>query len=153
MNFINLSVHCDTPARPHRRCFYFGLFCSLSPSPHQFLERYTTAGLKYYLNPQTNQTTWSPSRSEKRRRQALDESLDSSADASVSRLPPGWEKKRTDAGREYYVDHNRRLALRSGIKAYCGTRVIAACMTFREIIISSTPRRVQPFGCSSPSWY
>lgn len=78
----------------------------------QVLERFTTAGLKYYVNSRTNETHWSPPDSAAST--GFDESRSSalSGRGQVSRLPPGWERRVTTNGREYYVNHDRRSGLR-----------------------------------------
>lgn len=112
--------------------------CSCSCLPHpahrrcrpQFLEQYTAAGLRFYLNPRTNDVRWSPPKS--RRRDAsrgtntaaaagsgpagvatgADASSADTSDSNTSRggsLPNGWEVRTTPAGRPYYVNHAQRI--------------------------------------------
>lgn len=101
---------------------------TLSPARSQFQEHYTAAGIKFYLNPRTNEVRWSPPRS--RRSHGRPSGTDAAplgnrlagsvtgggADTSVSYtsrseggLPQGWEMRHTPAGRPYYVNHDQRI--------------------------------------------
>lgn len=90
----------------------------------QMLERYTSAGIPFFVNPRTNKRQWSPPRARERfptegaQRLGMEISgggyLYSNADkgmaGSRSRddLPEGWQKRTTSSGRSYYANHERR---------------------------------------------
>eukprot|EP00752_Nemacystus_decipiens_P004462 g4075.t1 len=90
----------------------------------QYLEQYTAAGLRFYLNPRTNDVRWSPPKARRRGTTRDTDAASGTArrsgpagnvDMSVSNtsrggsLPPGWEMRTTPAGRPYYVNHDQRI--------------------------------------------
>lgn len=115
-------------------CLCTARSCLPHPAPPrsrlQYLEQYTAAGLRFYLNPRTNDVRWSPPKS-RRRGASRDTGAAASgggaavanrrggpagsADTSVSNtsrggsLPHGWEMRTTPAGRPYYVNHAQRI--------------------------------------------
>lgn len=90
-------------------------------TPRQLLEKYTDAGLRYYVNPRTNDARWSPPKARGRGSSTVtsrsggeggaDESLSTTSRGGgrASGLPPDWERKTTPAGRVYYVNHDLRI--------------------------------------------
>lgn len=84
--------------------------------------KYTTSGIKFYVDPKTQQAQWSPP-TVRHARVGGGETYSSSVhqytamvgDASGSggghagvALPGGWEKRVTRGGRDYYVNHDQR---------------------------------------------
>lgn len=106
---------------------YLPLLAVFPPTPQRFaplqlLEKYTDAGLKYYVNPRTNDVRWSPPKARGRGASTVtsrsggggggvDESLSTTSKGGgrASGLPTGWERRTTPAGRVYYVNHDLRV--------------------------------------------
>lgn len=108
--------------------------------PLQFVEQYTSAGLRFYVNPVTKETRWSPPRRRDNGRQRAVNGnngtgprvtssggggriaiapapMEDSTFGSTSRgggggamLPHGWEQRTTVTGRPYYLNHDLRYA-------------------------------------------
>lgn len=82
--------------------------------PSQLVAKYTAAGIKYYLNPRTNEVQWSPSKGQRRRPSAGGGGADQSFGGTSrggGRLPRGWERRETRTGRAYFVNHEQRFCL------------------------------------------
>lgn len=92
------------------------------------VEQYTAAGIRYYVNPRTQETRWSPPKNRERRRSSDAQGgttaagsnaqgallLGSDVDGGIGEaketvgLPSGWEKRTTPSGRDYYLNHDLR---------------------------------------------
>ncbi|CAN0402062.1 unnamed protein product [Laminaria digitata] len=86
----------------------------------QLIKQYTSAGLQYHLDPRTNEVRWSPPRRARRRPEGeangasnvagMDDTVGgtSRGGTQTAGLPPGWERRTTITGREYFVNHLER---------------------------------------------
>lgn len=99
------------------------------PDPPKFVEQRTAAGLRYFVNPRTKDARWSPPRARRHDGAASAAhaapaaaaassgyggggqgvSSTSGASGRTASLPPGWEKRTTANGRDYYVNHELRI--------------------------------------------
>lgn len=99
------------------------------------MERYTAAGIKYYVNPRTQQAHWSPPKARRRGAsngedrtgprgggeinsgsgQGRTARVGDSSMSAHSGLPPGWEKRTAPNGRDYFVNHQHRYVKEVGV--------------------------------------
>ncbi|OMH85471.1 E3 ubiquitin-protein ligase RSP5 [Zancudomyces culisetae] len=68
-------------------------------------ERVSATGRKYYVNHINRMTTWNDPRNSTNKSMGLNGKL---INTSLGPMPPGWEIRRNEKGRIYFVDHNTK---------------------------------------------